>query len=327
MTRRLTALLGVAALAVAACGGSDGGETTGTGSDGETRTVSVGMLPILPTAALHAGIAEGFFEEEGLEVEIETGQGGAALLPAVASGQMEFATGNPVSLLQAREEGLDVRMTAHWTSGLTEGEGDINGVIALDGSGLESAADLAVHTVAVNTLEGMGGLTVREAVRQDGGDPDAVEFTELGFPDMPAALNDGNVDAVWIPEPFMTSLVDGDAHVVTHQGRESVPGHPTQVFFTSGDLVESDPELVESMTRAMNKTLEFADENPDAVREHVNDFLDVEPDLLERVKLEEFGTDLREQEITQLGELMTQDGLLDGPADVDGLLQSAPDRG
>jgi NitT/TauT family transport system substrate-binding protein len=276
------------------------------------------MLPILPTAALYAGIDQGFFSDHGLELKIETGQGGAALLPAVVSGQMQFATSNPVSLLQAREQRLDVRVIAHWTSSRTEGE-DASAVVAPADSGIDSAADLAGKKVSVNTLSGMGGLTIREAVRKDGGDPDAVQFVELPFPDMPAALDQGNVDAAWVPEPFITRVLDGGGHVVTYPGQQSVPGHPTQLFFTSGQLAESDPGLVEAMTKALNETLEFAEENPDAVRAAVPQVLDMPAELVEKVRMEEFGSDLRREQVEQLGELMVTDGLIQKDADVEGL--------
>jgi NitT/TauT family transport system substrate-binding protein len=324
MTRRWIPALAASMLALAACGGGDDDGSSaggGTSADGEVREVTVGMLPILPTAALYAGIEEGFFEERGIEVTVETGQGGAALLPAVMGGQIDFATSNPVSLLQARGEDLDVRVIAHWTSALSEGDTDINGVVAAAGSGIESAADLAGKRVAVNTLNGMGGLTISEAVRQDGGDPESIQFVELPFPDMPAALSGGNVDAVWVPEPFLSSLQAAGNVVATYSSKESVPGHPTQLFFTSAQLMESDPELVEDFTAAVEETLEFADANPDAVKAQIATVLpQLPPEAAENVTLEEFGTDLRRDQLEQLGELMVEEGLLEEDADVDGLL-------
>jgi NitT/TauT family transport system substrate-binding protein len=317
-----SAMLAASMLALAACGGGgDAGEdAAASGDSGALREVTVGMLPILPTAALYAGIDQGFFADHGIELTVQTGQGGAALLPAVLAGQMQFATSNPVSLLQARDKDIDVRVIAHWTSSLAEGDTDVNAVVAAAGSGIDSAADLAGKTVAVNTLSGMGGLTIREAVRADGGDPDEVDFLELGFPDMPAALDAGRVDAVWVPEPFLTTLQDAGNQVVTYASKESVPGHPTQMFFTSGQLVESDPELVQDMTAALEETLEYAEANPDDVKAHVSQFLDLPDAVLDRVSLEAFGTDLRRDQIEQLGRLMVEDGLLSTDADVDGLL-------
>lgn len=324
MVRTWVPALVASLLALAACGGGgDGGSSAGaaSGGSGEVRQVTVGMLPILPTAALYAGIEQGFFADHGIEVTVETGQGGAALLPAVMAGQIQFATSNPVSLLQARDKGLDVRVIAHWTSALSSGDTDINGVVAKSGAGMTSAKDLAGKTVAVNTLNGMGGLTIREAVRKDGGDPDAVKFVEMPFPDMPAALTGGNVDAVWVPEPFLSSLQASGNTVVSYSSKESVPGHPTQLFFTSGKLIEDDPQLVKDFTAAVEETLEYADQNPDAVKAQVAKVLpQLPPGAVDDVTLEEFGTDLRRDQIEKLGELMKEDGLIEKDADVDGLL-------
>lgn len=326
MVRKWIPVVVASMLALAACGGGGGSDqAAGSAASGsaQMREVTVGMLPILPTAALYAGIDQGFFADHGIKLNIQTGQGGAALLPAVVSGQMQFATSNPVSLMQAREKGLDVRVIAHWTSAMSKGDGDVNAVVAKAGAGIETAKDLAGKKVAVNTLNGMGGLTIREAVRKNGGDPDKVSFVEMGFPDMPAALKAGNVDAVWVPEPFLTSLQDSGNHVVTFASKDSVPGHPTQLFFTSGALIKSDPKLVKDMTAAVEETLTYADGHPDEVRASVSKFLNLPPAVLERVKLEEFGTDLRRPQIQRLGELMVQDGLLKKSADVQGLLPAS----
>jgi NitT/TauT family transport system substrate-binding protein len=322
MLRKWVPLLAASTLVLAACGGGDDEAASGGsgGDSGELRQVTAGLLPVAVTGALQGGIEQGFFEERNIEVTIETGQGGAALLPAVASGEMEFATSNPVSLLQARGEGLDVRVIGHWTSTHAEGE-DVNGVVAHRDSGVTDAAGLAGKRIAVNTLNGMGQLTIDEAVRQAGGDPSGIQYVELGFPDMPAALEAGNVDAVWVPEPFLTRLMDAGHPLASYSSQESVPGHPTQLFFTSGQLAESDPQLVEDFTAALEETLEWADANPDAVRAEAEEFLQTPPGAMATVGIEEFGTDLRREQIERMGELMVEAGLLEeDELDIDGLL-------
>jgi len=189
---------------------------------------------------------------------------------------------------------------------------------------MKSAADLEGKTVAINTLKSMGDLTIREAVREDGGDPDAVTFIELPFPDMPAALADGTADAVWVPEPFMSGLLAEGNVTVTPPCVIAAPGMALQLMFTSGALAEEDPELVEDMTAALNETLEFAEENPDAVRAQITT---VNPNIPEEaaknLKLEGFGTDLHIEETTRIGELMADEGWIENDPDIDGLYQSA----
>ena len=102
-----TALAVATALTLAACGegdpatdgpGEGNGEGAGAsaeagGGAGDLTEVTIGTLPILPTAVIELGIDQGIFEEEGLSLTLETGQGGAALVPAVIGGAVAMNAG------------------------------------------------------------------------------------------------------------------------------------------------------------------------------------------------------------------------------------------
>src|SRR5690606_23518384 len=125
-------------------------------------------------AALMLGIEEGIFEKHNLEVDLTTGQGGAAILPAVAQGQINFAIGQPLPIILAASKGIDVKIVGNYSASYAEGD-DINGVAAIDES-IVSPKDLEGKRVAVNTVQAAGDLTIREAVEKDGGDPTKVEW-------------------------------------------------------------------------------------------------------------------------------------------------------
>ncbi|MGJ9422233.1 ABC transporter substrate-binding protein [Aeromicrobium sp. CF3.5] len=312
----LIAVAAAAALGLAACGSGGGASENEQG----LREVSFSALPILPTGAIVVGQEQGFFEDEGIDLTVEMAQGGAAIIPGVVSGKPQFGTSNPVSLLTARDKGLPLKVLTHWSSDLMPPEDGINGIISLKDSGIDEPADLEGKSIAINTLKSIGDLTIRETLREAGGDPDSIDFVELGFPDMPAALEAGNVDAVWVPEPFLTSLQEGPGQLVGYTSQLSVPGMAMQYTFTSEELIASDPELVASMTAALEQTLTYAEENPDEVRAAAQELTGIPPELVEMAGLEAFGTDLREPQLKRLGELMTDEGWIDGPADIDGLL-------
>ncbi|SDH10325.1 NitT/TauT family transport system substrate-binding protein [Sinosporangium album] len=307
----------VALTLVAGCGG--GGES----ADG-LREVTIGLVPAAVTAAIHVGIDQKFFEQEGLKPSIETGQGGAALLPAVASGQMEFASSTPVSLLMARDRGLKVRAITPWTGDGTSADGTVkssNVVLAKDPS-IRSARDLEGRTVAINALRSVGDLTIREAVRHAGGNPDKVTFVEMGFADMPGALAQGHVDGIWTAEPFITTLVAKGHHAVKQtDNSDAVPDMATQLIFTSQKLIDDDPDLVAAMTRALGKTLAYVKDNPDKVRARIPTvFAELDPAIVKRLDLDVYETQLRREPLERIGRLLELEKWIKPPADIAGLL-------
>jgi len=322
MRTKVCALTAGLLLALTACSSDGGGETaTGaaggdaTGGSGGSVAITMGVLPIVPSAALQLGIDEGIFAEHGFDVTLDSGQGGAALLPAVVSGQMQFAISNPLSIMLAQGQGLDVRMVTGYSHALEEGE-DITSVWSQADSGISSPADLEGRTVAVNNLKTMGEVTIREVVERDGGDPDAINFVELGFPDMPAALEQGNIDAAWVPEPFQTILKNSGAQLVTYNYQETVPGVSTMSVITAGTLAESDPELVDEFVSAVDEVTAFAQENPDKVRETLTTFLDMDSELADQVLMENFGAQMNEESMQKLAELSLKHGVLTDEVDM-----------
>lgn len=159
--------IAAAGLLLASCSSgspSGGGADDGTADGGGDLTpITVGLLSIAPSAAVHYGVEEGIFEEHGLDVTIETAQGGAAMLPAVSTGQYDFGVGNPLSVLTAASQGVDMRIVSGYSFSLEEGE-DANAVVTLADSGIESWSDLEGKTVATNTIKTQGDLTINEAV-------------------------------------------------------------------------------------------------------------------------------------------------------------------
>ena len=315
--------LAALALTLTACSSDGGGDTPATADTdapgGETTEISMGVLPIVPSAALQLGIDEGIFAEHGFDVTLEAGQGGAALLPAVVSGQMEFAISNPLSIMLARGEGLDVRMVTGYSHALAEGQ-DINSIMALEDSGITGAADLEGRSVAVNTLRTMGEVSINEVVAQAGGDPSTIQYVEMGFPDMPAALQNGNIDVAWVPEPFQTILSDTGAEIISHTYQETMPGVATMSVVTSGSLAESDPDLIERFVAAVDEVTAFAQDNPDLVRETLTTFLEMDEELAAEVLLEDFGAEIDRAAMQSLADLSLEYGVLSEPVDMDSFM-------
>ncbi|MGH3386764.1 MAG: ABC transporter substrate-binding protein [Nocardioidaceae bacterium] len=321
MRRVLSATAGATALLLlAACGGGDGGGTTGGGDKAGPDDITVGVIPIVDVAPLHLGIEQGFFEERDLNVTLEAAQGGAAVVPGVVSGEFQFGFSNVTSLLLASSEGLPLKIVAPGNSSTGEQGADFSGVVVPKGSDIKDAAGLGGKQVAVNTLKNIGDTTVRQSVEKAGGDPDAVKFTELPLPDMPAALAEGRVDAAWLVEPFLTIAKSQGATEIASNLVDTQDDLMIAAYFTSEEVQKSDPDLVERFTEAMNESLEYADQNPDAVREIILTYTEIDPAIAEKVVLPKWSSEVNTDTVDLLAELALEDGLVKEPIDTSALL-------
>ena len=295
-------------------------------SSGATAPLTASVPPaaaatasIAPSAAVQMGMDEGIFAKHKLKVELQSGQGGAAMLPAVSTGTMNFSVGNPLSVLLAKNKGLDMKIVTGYSNSLATGN-DINGVVAKANSGITSAKDLAGKKVAVNTINAQGDLTIKEVVSQQGGDPNAVQFLELPFQDMGAQLAQGNVDAVWVPEPFLSKLLADGNKLVTYNNQAALPGLPTMVTFTSGNYAQQNPEVVNDFKAAMTETLTLAQSNPDKVRALLPAFMKMPENVAKTLRLENFDGKVDEPTLSKLGTLMAKYKIVPSAPDVAGTI-------
>lgn len=303
-----------ASLILAACGGG----SDEVSADG-TQSVTVGALPILDVAPLHLGIQEGLFEDEGLDITVENAQGGAAIVPAVLQGDTPIGFSNVTSLLIARSKGLPVQIIAPASASTGEIGNDFAAVVVNDDSDIQEPADLAGKTVAINTLNNISDTVIRETVRKDGGDEDAIDFVEMAFPDMPAALDAGNVDAVFVVEPFVTISGKSGARPVAWPYADAVDDLEVAVYFTSEQTAQQNPELIEKFTRAMVASQELASSDEEKLRAIPTVYTEIDESLLPDLTFPRFASETSEASGEGLAELGVGDGLFDEMPDLDAL--------
>lgn len=318
MRRKCLAVLGAAALFLAtACGGGEGASSSGEGPD----KVTVGVIPIVDVAPIHLGIKQGFFSERDIKVNLESGQGGAAIVPGVVSGQFDFGFSNVTSLLLASSKGLPLKLVAAGNYSTGEQGHDFSGVVVPKGSDVSSAAGLSGKTVAVNTLKNIGDTTVRQSVEKAGGDPKKVKFVELPFPEMPAALANGQVDAAWLVEPFLTIAKNQGAKVVASNLVDTQKNLMIAAYFTSKQTIKSSPDLVKRFTAAMNESLKYAAKHPGQARSILQAYTKIDPKVAEELVLPKWSTSINESTLKLIARLAYEDGLVNKPIDYKALLR------
>ena len=324
--RRALALAGVMALLVAACGDDDDdGDDAETGAGDEPAgeeltTIAVGVVPVVDVAPLYLGIDQGFFEEEGLDVQPAVAQGGAAIIPAVVQGDQEIGFSNIVSLLIGQTEDLPVQVISQGIQATDDPENDTAAIAVTADSDIQEAADLEGKTIAINTLRNISELTVSAALEGEGVDVSTINFVEVPLPDMVGQLEAGQVDAAGLVEPFITTGKAAGHRMLIYDRVATEPEMTIATYFTSDAYLESNPEVVEGFVRAMHRSLEYATENPDEARQAIGEFTEIPPEVLEEVVLPLWQTDLNEPSIELVSELMVTYGITDEQADVDALI-------
>ncbi|MFD1213371.1 ABC transporter substrate-binding protein [Arthrobacter sp. GCM10027362] len=323
MKRFRAALAAAAVLALTACGGGSpsGGESAPAagGSPGLTH-VKVGVIPIVDVAPIYLGVKEGIFREEGLDVELTQAQGGAAIVPAITNGQMDFGFSNVTSLIIARSKGLPLKMVASGSSSTGDPDADFAAVMVKPDSGIKDIKDLVGRKIAVNTLNNISDSTIREAVAEAGGNSKDLDFVEMPFPDMRAALDKGRVEAIAAVEPFVT-LAKGDGAVpVFSNYAHPVDDLTVAVYFTSDQYIQQHPDVVKSFTEGMKKAQAFAEQNPDKVRAILPEYTQLDPGVIKQLTLPKYKQEVNAASIEKIADISLKDGLIDTKPDLKGLL-------
>jgi NitT/TauT family transport system substrate-binding protein len=305
--RRFVAAMAALALAstTAACGSSGGGTTTGDGAD----KVKVGVIPIVDVAPIYLGQRKGFFANRRIELTMESGQGGAAIVPGVVSGQFQFGFSNITSLLVAQTKNVPIKVVANGVASTGEAGKDFGGVAVRKDSPITKATDLAGKKVAVNTLKNIGDTTVRESVRKAGGDPAGISFVEMPFANMPAAVGNGQVDAAWVVEPSLSQITSTGGRVVAWNYVDAAPDLTVAAYFASTKLAADNPDLVKRFTEAINESLTYADAHPAEVRDVLGTYTKIDPELRASLTLPKWPARINTASVGRLAELGSQDGI------------------
>jgi NitT/TauT family transport system substrate-binding protein len=161
---------------------------------------------------------------------------------------------------------------------------------------------------------------VRASVRKAGGDPKAVKFVELPFPSQPAALQSGQVDAVFVVEPFQQAVLAQGGRKIASSYVDTAPNLVVATYFTSQQMLSSNPDLVKRFTEAMKESLAYADGNPDEARQIIGTYTQIAPDVIAKMTLPKWPADINRPAVQTLADLALSDGLLTKAADLNALL-------
>ncbi|HLB45200.1 MAG TPA: ABC transporter substrate-binding protein [Candidatus Limnocylindrales bacterium] len=311
----------LAALFAACTGPGSPSPSPSSAAGPEKPAITLGILPIVDVATVQTALRRGHFAAEGLTVTTEFVQGGAAAIPALVGGSLDIAYGAWPSFLNANQQGIPLVAVADGVAA-TPGFAQL---LALPGSGLENdPADLAGRRVAINTLANIGELAVRATLKEAGADPQDVVLVAIPFPDMGAALERGDVDAIWAVEPGVTSTRNSlGAVVVADTFTGALEGFPVAGYQATRAFAETNPNTVAAFQRAMRAAA--AETADDAVaRASIDEYTELSAEVLAALTLPEYRRELDPAQLRRVYDYLVEFGLLAEGLDVGSLILPGP---
>jgi NitT/TauT family transport system substrate-binding protein len=322
--RLLIAALAAAAALLAGCGDDGGGGSSGGGGDAggeqEAVTLKVGVIPIADVAPLYLGMDKGFFEEEGLTIEPQLAEGGAAIVPSVVSGDYQIGFSNTTSLIIAASKKLPIQIISQGVLAGETTEEAWDGVIVPKGSDIKDIGGLEGKTVAVNTLNNVSQVVVNTALKKAGADYTKVKYVEVPFPDMNAALESGRVDAAFQVEPGYSGGLAAGSKNISNAYEEMAPNYTVATYFASKQYIGENREVVDRFNRAMQKSLDYASQHDSEVRAIVGTYTEIPKEVLDKMNLPVWKSDLNRPTIEQTSAAAKEFGFIEEEPSLDELI-------
>lgn len=313
----VTAAVAVAAAALlAACGGSGGTGSSGNGL--EKTSLNIAGLAVVDDAPLYIARDKGLFKKQGLNVKVTTLTQSTQAIPGLLRGDIDLsAGGNFVSFLQADARGaIKLRILAdgfHCAK-------DVVPVLTLPGSRIKKPADLAGKKIAVNLTNNVQGLMLNAVLKSDGVDPSTVKYVQVPFPEMSAALQKGQVDAVSAVEPFAGDIrAKLKARKITDSCTGPTANFPLSGVFATDDFVKKNPNTVAAFQRAYSAAQKLAADRY-VVAAELPGYTKISGRAAKDIALGEFPPTLDAKPLQHVSALMSSSGLLPKPVNVDPLL-------
>lgn len=278
--------------------------------------IRLGLLPFSESLAAVIADKQGFFKEEGLDVEIAKFESGAIAVPVLQSGRMDIVLSNTVSTFQAVEQGLDAVVLAPGAV-VREAPPDTTTALIVRKGAIKALKELEGKRIAVNVINSSAWLHMVATLDKHGVDRAKVRFSEVPFPQMNDPLLNGQLDAVGQVEPFRSALMaTGNAEIVSWTYVETAPNTDITQYVALAPWVEKNRATAAKFVRALTKGAQFAASNEAATRDINQQFTNLNPALKDKVLLPRLGAAINVKEMNHTMQMMQKYGLLKTPVDL-----------
>lgn len=267
-------------------------------------------LPIDGTALAYYASDLNYFADAGLDVTIESMSNGAAIASAVISGALDIGWSDIISLAAAYKRGLPVVIIG--AGGIHTPGSLATQLMVRKDSPLHTAADLTGKIIGCTGLANVGQLAPDLWIDKNGGESSTVKFIEVPLPALPAALQQGRVDAAWLAEPFI-HLAEPFARTFAECFDAVAPTWMLGGWFTTPAWASAHREAVTTFRAVMSKTATWANANQAQSALILAKYANLDPNLLKNMHRIAYGTRPEAAQIQPVIDLAARYGAIAAP--------------
>ena len=239
----------------------------------QTRmTIATGVDPVF--SAYYVAQEEGLFKKHGLDVRINTGPSGSAMVAFLVNGQIESAFGSEIAGVANHNLDPNVVMVAQATR--------LVRWLAVVGRNIDTLDQLKGKKVGV--ARGSGGevfwLAMLDKLKLNAADYTVVN---VEAPEMVAALERGNIDAYAVWEPWVTRGLAAVKNTKVLRDQEGILEQGVYIYMNRGWLTKN-PAQAEAFMRALVEATDIINKDRKRAAKDVSAFLkSLDPALVEQL--------------------------------------------
>jgi NitT/TauT family transport system substrate-binding protein len=302
-----------ALLGVSGCGLLGGSQNSSGNGQVEKARIKVGVLPVNDLAPLHLAVRNGYFRDEGLEVEVATAPDGTAALNSTLGGDYDITYSSYVPFFQAQASGVaDLKIVADCSAAAP----NTTVIMTAPDSGVRTPEDLADAKIAISGPNTISELLVKATMKAHNVDFSGVEWAPIPFINMPNALQQGQVDAAILTEPFLTKASrSGAAIPVVDTATGPLEDLPLTGYGATAQFCEENPKTVAAFQRAMDRAVTEAQDRS-KIEPLLPEFAKIDPETASIINLLKFNSKADVNRLQRVPRLMKDLGYIDKDIDV-----------
>lgn len=220
----------------------------------QTRpTITIGLVPSVPSASTFLAKEKGYFREAGVEVKIERIDSAAKVIPFISQGSVQVAQGGiSAAYFNAVGDGLPIRLALeggstpvyHNVVVRPDLNHQIKKIADLKGRPVALVAPGSSQDYQMGKLLGTVGMTLKD-----------IDVKYMAFPQMAAALANKGVDAALEDAPFLEQVIAQKLAVRWIDPEDVIQPVPTSLlgYIVNVDWAEKNQELAGKLMVALQR--------------------------------------------------------------------------